>query len=340
MPWYSRRMLLGGAASVCLVIVSGALVWKTVRMNPELAQTSSPAYQEPAPETPVPVPGSVNVPTTIDDTRAPESQAAEARSRREAEKVAPQSAERRNDLLAKEKQGRVQIAPAAPATQVPEKDAETEEVTVTGVRRTLQASMDLKREAIGVVDAISAEDMGSRPAPGGPAGKSVASSRTRGFRGEVVMANVAPPPAPLPQEGYAGRDKFEHFDVNPVKRVADEPVSTFSVDVDTASYSFVRRQLQSGLLPQNDAVRVEEMINYFDYSWPAAETRREPFKPTVVVSDSPWNKGRKLVHIGIKGYEIPRGEQPDANLVLLIDVGLDERARSNCRWPEARCSCW
>ena len=77
MPWYSRRMLLGGAASVCLVIVSGALVWKTVRMNPELAQTSPPAYQtvsEPAPQTPVPVPGSVNVPTARDDTRAPESQ--------------------------------------------------------------------------------------------------------------------------------------------------------------------------------------------------------------------------------------------------------------------------
>jgi len=62
------------------------------------------------------------------------------------------------------------------------------------------------------------------------------------------------------------------------------------------------------------------MINYFDYSWPAADTRGEPFKPTVVVSDSPWNKGRKLVTIGIKGYEIPRGEQPDANLVLLMDV--------------------
>ena len=65
------------------------------------------------------------------------------------------------------------------------------------------------------------------------------------------------------------------------------------------------------MLPQKDAVRVEEMINYFDYSWPAADSRQEPFKPTVVVSDSPWGKGSKLVHIGIKGYEIPRGEQPD-----------------------------
>jgi Ca-activated chloride channel family protein len=117
-----------------------------------------------------------------------------------------------------------------------------------------------------------------------------------------------------------GRDRFEHFEVNPVKRTVDDPVSTFSVDVDTASYSFVRRQLNAGVLPQKDAVRVEEMINYFGYDWPAANNRSQPFKPTVVVSDSPWGKGKKLVHIGIKGYEIPPREQPDSNLVLLLDV--------------------
>ena len=117
-----------------------------------------------------------------------------------------------------------------------------------------------------------------------------------------------------------GRDKFEKFDVNPVKQVADEPVSTFSADVDTASYSFVRRQLNAGRLPQKDSVRVEEMINYFDYAWPAANSAKAPFKPTVVVSDSPWGKGRKLVHIGIKGYEISRDDAPGANLVLLLDV--------------------
>ena len=117
-----------------------------------------------------------------------------------------------------------------------------------------------------------------------------------------------------------GRDKFQQFEVNPVKQVADEPVSTFSADVDTASYSFVRRQLNSGRLPQKDSVRVEEMVNYFDYAWPAASSAKTPFKPTVVVSDSPWGKGRKLVHIGIKGYEISRDDAPGANLVLLLDV--------------------
>jgi Ca-activated chloride channel family protein len=117
-----------------------------------------------------------------------------------------------------------------------------------------------------------------------------------------------------------GRDKFEQFDASPVKQVARDPVSTFSADVDTASYSFVRRQLNAGLLPQKDAVRVEEMVNYFDYAWPAADSPKAPFKPTVVVSDSPWGKGRKLLHIGIKGYEIARDQAPDANLVLLLDV--------------------
>jgi Ca-activated chloride channel family protein len=116
------------------------------------------------------------------------------------------------------------------------------------------------------------------------------------------------------------RDKFEHFDTNPVKLTNEEPVSTFSIDVDTASYSFVRRQLNEGRLPPADAVRVEEMINYFDYAWPVPTSRSRPFEPTVTVSDSPWGQGRKLVHIGIKGYELPARQQPDVNLVLLLDV--------------------
>src|SRR6185369_15464364 len=69
-----------------------------------------------------------------------------------------------------------------------------------------------------------------------------------------------------------------------------------------------------------DAVRVEEMVNYFDYSWPIPTSRERPFDPMVAVSDSPWGKGRKLVHIGIKGYEVPATRRPDVNLVLLLDV--------------------
>ena len=117
-----------------------------------------------------------------------------------------------------------------------------------------------------------------------------------------------------------GRDHFEAFEQNTVKLVAEDPVSTFSVDVDTASYSFVRRMLNSGVLPQSDAVRAEELINYFDYDYPLPETREQPFKPTVAVSDSPWAVGRKLLHIGIKGFDIAPTEKPRSHLVFLLDV--------------------
>ncbi len=126
--------------------------------------------------------------------------------------------------------------------------------------------------------------------------------------------------ASLDEALAADEDRFERFATNPIKRVADEPVSTFSIDVDTASYSYVRRLLNSGVLPPKHAVRAEEMINYFDYSWPSPATRSEAFRATVAVSDSPWTQGNKLVYIGIKGYELPAHEQPDVNLVLLIDV--------------------
>jgi len=117
-----------------------------------------------------------------------------------------------------------------------------------------------------------------------------------------------------------GRDQFEAFEENRVKLVSDEPVSTFSADVDTASYSFVRRMLNNGVLPQGDAVRAEEMINYFDYSYALPATRSQPFAPTVTVTDSPWADGRKLMHIGIKGYDIAPGTAPRSNLVFLLDV--------------------
>ena len=117
-----------------------------------------------------------------------------------------------------------------------------------------------------------------------------------------------------------GRDRFTEFEQNTVHRVTEQPVSTFSADVDTASYSFVRRMLTSGVLPQQDAVRAEEMVNYFDYDYPLPASRAEPFQPTVAVSDSPWAERRKLLHIGIKGFDLAPAEVPHSNLVFLLDV--------------------
>jgi Ca-activated chloride channel family protein len=116
------------------------------------------------------------------------------------------------------------------------------------------------------------------------------------------------------------RDTFDAKESNPVKQVASDPVSTFSIDVDTASYAFVRRALNSGRLPPKDAVRAEELINYFPYAYPAPENASTPFKPTVTVMPAPWNPNNKLVHVAIKGYDLQSVDRPRANLVFLMDV--------------------
>ena len=135
-------------------------------------------------------------------------------------------------------------------------------------------------------------------------------------------------PEPMMQPGYhdQGRDQFETIETNPLKVTAEEPVSTFSIDVDTSSYSFMRASLNNGVLPQDDAVRVEELINYFPYAYPGPDSAEEPFKATVTVMPTPWNVGTKLVHIGIKGFDISMAERPKANLVFLIDTSgsMDE----------------
>jgi len=125
---------------------------------------------------------------------------------------------------------------------------------------------------------------------------------------------------PYPEQVKTSRDRFESVEQNPVHRVLETPVSTFSSDVDTASYSFSRRRLSAGQLPEPQAIRLEEWLNYFDYDYPTPENAEQPFKPTVVVTDSPWKADNKLLHIGIQGYELPPTTRPRANLVFLLDV--------------------
>src|SRR4029079_122506 len=117
-----------------------------------------------------------------------------------------------------------------------------------------------------------------------------------------------------------GRDKFTEIKTNPVKIAKDDPVSTFSIDVDTASYSFVRGSLNQNVLPQKDAVRVEEMINYFPYDYASPTDKSAPFKATVSVFPTPWNADTKLLHIGIKGFSLNGQEKPKSNLVFLLDT--------------------
>ncbi|MBG6210244.1 Ca-activated chloride channel family protein [Labrenzia sp. EL_126] len=116
------------------------------------------------------------------------------------------------------------------------------------------------------------------------------------------------------------RERFASADPNPLRQTALDPVSTFSIDVDTASYSFVRASLNDGRLPGPDAVRVEEMVNYFDYEYRAPDGRDVPFQTSVSVVETPWNKDTKLMQVGIQGYKVPLADLPPQNLVFLIDT--------------------
>ena len=127
-------------------------------------------------------------------------------------------------------------------------------------------------------------------------------------------AAIAPLPAPVVTERYQGRDD------NPVQRASEQPVSTFSIDVDTGSYANVRRMLRAGVRPPADAVRVEEFLNYFGYGHPAPATRQTPFRTTTELAPSPWHPDRQLLMIGIKGYDVDKAVLPPANLVFLIDT--------------------
>ncbi len=169
--------------------------------------------------------------------------------------------------------------------------------------------------------------------------------------GALGAMQNAEPASPAATAGIIGRD-MEHFAApvsasdmqvppqsdteafaneapNPVKVTAEEPVSTFSVDVDTASYAVVRNSLNGGMLPPAETVRIEEMVNYFPYTYPAPTTGDGPFKPTVTVMPTPWNPGTRLVHIGIQGAMPATDERPPLNLVFLIDTSgsMDEPAK-------------
>lgn len=117
-----------------------------------------------------------------------------------------------------------------------------------------------------------------------------------------------------------GRDRFTAFDPNPVKVTAEEPVSTFSIDVDTASYAFMRASLNRMVLPPQDAVRIEELINYFPYNYALPDSREAPFAANVSVLPAPWNPTNRLLHIGIRGYMQDPGAAKRANLVFLVDT--------------------
>lgn len=131
---------------------------------------------------------------------------------------------------------------------------------------------------------------------------------------------LRPPSEPVDRETYAA------FEDNPVKRAAESPVSTFSIDVDSGAYANVRRFLNDGRLPPQNAVRVEELINYFSYSYAVPEDLAPPFSVHTEMGPTPWNAHTRLLKVGLKGYEVSREALPPANLVFLIDVSGSMRS--------------
>jgi Ca-activated chloride channel family protein len=128
---------------------------------------------------------------------------------------------------------------------------------------------------------------------------------------------AAAPPATIER---VNRERYGEIEDNPVRLVAEHPVSTFSIDVDTGAYANVRRMLNAGRLPPTNAVRIEEMINYFSYHYAGPKTRDVPFALDTALTPTPWNSGTHLLRVAVKGYDIAPENLPAANLVFLVDV--------------------
>jgi Ca-activated chloride channel homolog len=122
-------------------------------------------------------------------------------------------------------------------------------------------------------------------------------------------------PQPWPQQ----HEEYTEWDANPWTSTLTQPLSTFSVDVDNASYTRTRKFIENGQLPPAEAVRIEEFINYFDYDY-GQPKGDDPFSITLEVGDCPWAKDHDLLHIGLQGLEIEQDEMPPANFVFLLDV--------------------
>jgi len=211
--------------------------------------------------------------------------------------------------------------PAPTAPPPPVKAGSEQEMVVTGTR-VRQPNLS-SPSPVTVVDSISAEDIGALP------DRSVTGSLQR-----IPGVAVAPPPSsnwvpPSQSPPYGAPGNTERYDGAPVSSilsVSAQPISTFSVDVDTGAYSNVRRMLNDHQAVPPEAVRTEEMINYFRYDYPRPTSRDVPFSVTTDVAQTPWNKNTRLLRIGLRGYDVSAKGRPPANLVFLVDVSgsMDE----------------
>jgi Ca-activated chloride channel homolog len=214
----------------------------------------------------------------------------------------------------------VQVTPGSDPTPRPDTEIATRRAARPKEEEELKKSAPSRpaRELFGVPeqdpvrslrDQTMAFSLGSEPAPAAP---SPSGNLDR-------LAPALPGDASAPPSGPS-RDRFFSPQRNGVVVTAESPVSTFSIDTDTASYAWIRRLVSQGTLPAPEQVRTEELVNYFPYDYPLPESREQPFRPDVVVFPSPWNKATLIVRIGIKGFDLAPQARPAANLVFLVDT--------------------
>ena len=325
MSWLKQRIhplqlrYVAAACALCLAVGGGAFTYWLSTGSGEPAETSQVARLEPEPAPALAAGESLEPPE--------EDVPAEAAGPAPAAESAPAPPEQPGGRTAKV------AVPASPAAAGPAPVAATAGVTAQVTSEAPTPSSE--------APTISYADPGQPASPAFPAPPpppppesaaafgSVSASRSAMVRGQVAgrlsapgrarMRIIAEDPGIFKERGAPPGDRFARVDPNRLKVVAEEPVSTFSIDVDTASYSFLRASLQRGVAPPKEAVRIEELINYFPYDYPAPTGRDTPFATQVTVLPAPWNPSTRLMHIGIRGFELT-GPRPRANLVFLIDT--------------------
>jgi len=210
--------------------------------------------------------------------------------------------------------------PAAPVEAIPEPTVEMEIAQQPVAPAPATTAPGLVEEKPGEGQDLAAAGKNKRlalnpSAPPPPLAKPMA--RSAGYSAGAGEMREAEPPSRYRQDfNTAAYDKIEE---NPFLPAATNPLSTFSIDVDTASYSNVRRFINNGSLPPKDAVRVEEMINYFTYDYKEPEGDK-PFSIDLDATSCPWEPSHRLLRIGLKGREVANEKRPASNLVFLLDV--------------------
>jgi Ca-activated chloride channel homolog len=206
-------------------------------------------------------------------------------------------------------------APPAPMAEAAEKKKEANGASRSAPRPQAVSGGGLALKGSGVGGGGKGMGVGIVGLSGSHALRSASPSKP-----SAVLAPVpAPTSAAIDRDAAMNTENYKHVVENPFLSVQNQPLSTFSVDVDTASYSNSRRFLAEGTLPPRDAIRIEEWVNYFAYDY-AKPTGNAPFAVNTEVTTCPWNSAHKLVRIGIKGQEMSAANVPPRNLVFLLDV--------------------